>query len=703
MEDQSRLRFGNYDLVRRIDVGGMGEVYLARQRTAFDRKVAVKIIRSDLMHDLTARARFLREAEVSAHLQHEHILSLVEFGEAQGRLFIVTPYIEGGTLARHLQSGPLSLIEVHQLFVPLVQAVAYIHRRGVIHRDLKPTNILLDSQDGQIYVRLIDFGIASLQGGAASAPLTTAGNEVGTVAYMAPERLSGVAEPSNDIFSLGVILYQMLTGHFPTPHINHRLPQPLEYVVRGCIAPRPEERFAGAEEVLKAFERAYQYLMASPQEQQVPLATPAVTPGLSQGHVRRLSSMPSGSAMYHRQVFDDSLTQEEDEHELVSLLRDEEIPALELHAAEEFNRTDFEAPTTAFDDAKHQPQGKQHIAPPPSTRASQTRKHPRKRRGHPVLAIVSILIAIVLAIIAGLLYYGYQTVSAVSVSVNFGPKTQVINQVYTIKANPKMKDVNVTSKSMPAKSLISKKQASQTGQTTGQTNCIIGLFGCQQSVDASDVSNLVSQMKPALQRQITQDLRNQIAAAGGTQVGSISFHDVSSTPDPMVGAVSNTVTVTLVEQGNVGYIVKGDAQNLARQLLVKQVGEHYTLVHSTINIGEPVIQGVDSNGVVIIKIAAGAVELYQFPQAELQNIRHHLEGLTVTAAHTYIAQQPGVDLKTIAIHFTQGGGSTLPSDVQRIRVVNVASTTYPSFDLQKVPTPTLTATPTATGTSTANM
>src|SRR2546421_5304522 len=240
MEDQSRLRFGNYDLVHRIDVGGMGEVYLARQRTAFDRKVAVKIIRSDLMHDLTARARFLREAEVSAHLQHEHILSLVEFGEAQGRLFIVTPYIEGGTLARHLQSGPLSLIEVHQLFVPLVQAVAYIHRRGVIHRDLKPTNILLDSQDGQIYVRLIDFGIASLQGGAASAPLTTAGNEVGTVAYMAPERLSGVAEPSNDIFSLGVILYQMLTGHFPTPHMNHRLPQPLEYVVRGCIAPRPE-------------------------------------------------------------------------------------------------------------------------------------------------------------------------------------------------------------------------------------------------------------------------------------------------------------------------------------------------------------------------------------------------------------------------------------------------------------------------------
>src|SRR5437868_1549347 len=224
-EEQERWRFGNYDLVRRIDVGGMGEVYLARQRSAFGREVAIKIIRSDLVHDITARARFLREAEVSAHLKHEHILPLFEFGEDQGRLFLVTPYIEGGTLARRLQSGPLSLDEVRQLFVPLVQAIAYIHRRGVIHRDLKPTNILLDEQDGQIYVRLIDFGIATVQGRLASPPLTTAGNEVGTIAYMAPERLNGVAAPSNDIYSLGIILYEMLTGHIPMTEQRARIPQ----------------------------------------------------------------------------------------------------------------------------------------------------------------------------------------------------------------------------------------------------------------------------------------------------------------------------------------------------------------------------------------------------------------------------------------------------------------------------------------------
>src|SRR5438132_7366472 len=128
MEDQSLPRFGNYDLVRRIDVGGMGEVYLAHQLSAFGRVVAIKIIRSDLVHDMTARARFLREAEVSAHLKHEHILPLFEFGEDQGRLFLVTPYIEGGTLARGLESGLLCLAEVRQLFGPLCLSRVFFYR-----------------------------------------------------------------------------------------------------------------------------------------------------------------------------------------------------------------------------------------------------------------------------------------------------------------------------------------------------------------------------------------------------------------------------------------------------------------------------------------------------------------------------------------------------------------------------------------------
>src|SRR5579884_466145 len=129
MEEKSGTPFGNYELIRRIDVGGMGEVYLAHQLTAFEREVAIKIMRSDLVHDPLARERFKREAEVSAYLLHEHILTLIEFGEQDGRLFLVTPYVKGGTLAQRLRrEPPLALGEIYQLFKALVQAIAYIHK-----------------------------------------------------------------------------------------------------------------------------------------------------------------------------------------------------------------------------------------------------------------------------------------------------------------------------------------------------------------------------------------------------------------------------------------------------------------------------------------------------------------------------------------------------------------------------------------------
>src|SRR6266480_713795 len=678
MQEESLPRFGNYDLVRRIDVGGMGEVYLAHQRSAFGRDVAIKIIRSDLVHDVTARARFLREAEVSAHLKHEHILPLFEFGEDQGRLFLVTPYIEGGTLARHLKRGPLTLEEVHLLFVPLVQAVAYIHRRGVIHRDLKPTNILLDEEDGQLYMRLIDFGIASVQGSAASPPLTTAGNELGTIEYMAPERLSGIVAPSNDIFSLGVILYQMLTGKFPVGQQAPELPQPLEYVVCRCIANRPEDRFATADEVLQNFEQAYQLLMTSYQQSSRIISTP-VSPGQSSS--RHLSNALNRSS---NALVDENV--DIDERELVSLQHSGYIPvAIPQQSQSSFKREDYNAPTTRFDPVHHLGQlSVNEQSKPGKTLAS------GKRRS--LLPLLSAITAILVLAVIGTGYYTYQAVTATSVSVNISPQVHVINQVYTIKVNPTIQKADLTTMTIPARPLSSNDQSSMTGQTTGQVNCTFGFFGCQRGVSQNDVDSLVSQVQPKLEQEITRELENKTLSVSGKAVSPINFQMLSITSLPAVGEPGKTVTVTVQEQGSTGYILTNDVVHMAQQLVTRQAqqyGPNYLLLPTSITTGSPVIEGVDSS-LINIKIAAGCIVQYQFPPSELQAIPEGLKGRTLKDARNYLAHLRGVDPNTINIHFTQGKSETLPGDPQRIKIISIYPASLPPMHLQSIPTPTFT-------------
>lgn len=696
MEDQSSARFGNYDLIRPIDTGGMGEVYLAHQRSAFGRPVAIKIIRSDLVHDTTARARFLREAEVSAHLKHEHILPLFEFGEDQGRLFLVTPYIDGGTLARRLKSGSLSLFQVRQLFVPLVQAVAYIHRRGVVHRDLKPTNILLDEQDGQIYVRLIDFGIAMVQGRTASPPLTTAGNEVGTIAYMAPERLNGIAAPSNDIFSLGVILHQMLTGNLPLGDELDPLPPPLEYVVRRCIAANPEERFASADEALKNFERSYQALSSPPQRLPgIPPAPldPALTGSVSQ-----------------------KLATEQVRHETIALQHSGQVPAVSPVSAlpavsaehpavpQSFSRDDYGAPTTSFSPSKMP----QRAAPTPLPPPVSARGGRRQRRS--LLPLISAIMVVVLLAIGALAYLGYQAVTATAVTINFGPTVTPLEELYSLTATPSVQSVDITNSTIPVHVFTRNQTASQSGPTTGQVNCSLGVFGCQQGVAASDADTLVGQIQPDLERQIAQKLKGQIASAGGIQVTNIKYTVVSAIPTPAIGQPGTTVKVTMVEQGSVGYIVSADATSVARNALMKQVtqlGAHYTLLSNTVVIGRPVIQSINtSTGQVSLKIAASGVAIYQIPSAQLQSIRNSLKGMKVIDAQHFLANQTGIDPRTVAIHFTQGKSTMLPDNIASITIVPLNVSTYPPVHLKTVPSSNTTTptsdSPTVTPTLTAN-
>lgn len=643
MEKQSELRFGNYDLVRRIDVGGMGEVYLAKQRSAFDREVAVKIIREDLVHDLTARQRFLREAEVSSHLKHEHILPLYEFGEEQGRLFLVTPYIEGGTLARRLQNGPLPLSEVRQLFSALVNAVAYIHRRGVVHRDLKPSNILLDQgNEGHVYVRLIDFGIAKLQGTSASPPLTTGGNEMGTIAYMAPERLSGVAAPSNDIYSLGVILYQMLTGHLPIDEQGRPqwvpLPQPLDDVVHRCMASRIDERFGSAEEVLTAFERACQQM----------------------GMATRL--LPAENAI----------------PATASLQRSANVtPA--------FTPEDYSAPTTAVNAS--QIAGKSPTAPVAVGRSPGHSRGP----GKGPLALLIMMLAILL-LLAGSAVLAFQLLAIPTASIHFNPQVHLVSQVFQMTASTSVTSIDVASRSIPAKGFSESKTGSRTGPTTQSCDPFFG-FGCQQVVSTSDADRLGSQIQQSLEPQITHDLQRQLQALGATEVGSVQFSFASnSTVNPPIGSPSKTVTVTLTEQGHVYYFLNKDAHTLARQLLLQQMqtfGANYQPVDSTIRIGQPQVSYGDQQ--VFIQIAAAGDTEYHFPQSQLLSIQNHIKGMTVNSARGFIAGQTGVEPSSIAITFFSVGrekipaaGDRLPADVQHIQIMPNNLATLPSAPLPGV-------------------
>ncbi len=682
-QHEAGRRFGNYYLMERIDTGGMGEVYRAYQDTpAFKREVAIKIIRPDLANDLVARARFSREAEVSSQLKHEHILPLFDCGEENGLLFLVTPYIKGGTLARRLQSGPLSLSEVRQLFIPLVQAVAYIHRRGIVHRDLKPSNVLLDSDDenGEIYVRLIDFGIAKRSGAAASPPLTTAGHEMGTLAYMAPERLNGIAAPANDIYSLGVILYQMLTGRLPLGEARVPLLAPMEAVIRRCMAPDPDDRYASAAELLQGFEQACHALIR-------PTQTSNLT-GSQRPETRALEASADQAANPAGQTGQMGQTGQVAQWPVSP-------PQTQAGKIGLLDEADFAAPTVDFAHFNSMAPDQNRLVPAVAASSAQIAPPARpparnRKRKSPLFAIISVLIIFVLLIMAGLLFMEFPLVA--SANVNISPQVHVLREVYTITARPSQTGINVATRSIPADGKIESKTGSLSGQTTGEQCSFLGIV-CKQVVSFTDVANLTDQLRQTLIAQLSTDLDRQIQAMQVTAVGSKHFTDLSQSNNPDVGTPSKTVTVTLTEQGSVEYVSGTQAQKLAQLLLAQDAhkpGAGNVLMGATVQIGQPVIEGVDSQGIVTMRIAAAGVAEYQFPASLLQSLPNHLKGMTIQQARAYLAKQPGIDPQSITIHFTLGGGNTLPFSASQIKIIPINPAHLPSASLPSVPTPAVT-------------
>jgi|GEM_PF-610490 len=280
-------QLGNYTVTRRIRSGGMGAVYEGRQRSAFDRRVAIKVILGSYASDPEMRRRFAREAKTVARLHHPHILPLIEFGDEQGVLYLVMPFIEGGTLTGYLRRHLPEVHEVSAIFLQLLDAVEYAHEAGLIHRDIKSSNVLLEARrSGPPHAYLADFGLVrtispldrqeSQPGGrnpstpGVSIPLDQV---PGTPHYMAPEQTRGIITPASDIYALGVLLYQMLTGELPyndsddveviKQHLYAPVPNPrdadasipaeLGAVVEQAMAKRADERFATIGDFREAF------------------------------------------------------------------------------------------------------------------------------------------------------------------------------------------------------------------------------------------------------------------------------------------------------------------------------------------------------------------------------------------------------------------------------------------------------------------
>ena len=259
-----------YEVVQHIGQGGMADVFLAID-TILNRHVAIKILRSDQSTDAISILRFEREAQAATTLAHPNIVEIYDVGEYKNHHYIVMEYVAGKTLKKVIRDrAPLLNLEAVDTMKQLTSAVSEAHKRGIIHRDIKPQNVIVKS-DGSL--KILDFGIATAKG---SAQLTQANNVMGSVHYLAPELAKGEpASPQSDIYALGIVFYEMLTGDVPfkadqavqialqhmrepMPSVrkaNPNVPQSVENIIIRATAKNPRLRYQSCDEMLKDLEK----------------------------------------------------------------------------------------------------------------------------------------------------------------------------------------------------------------------------------------------------------------------------------------------------------------------------------------------------------------------------------------------------------------------------------------------------------------
>ncbi len=631
----------HYQIQRLLGRGGMAEVYLALD-TETQQDVAIKILAGSQAAYLE---RFRREAEAIDKLRHDHILPAIDYGDEEPWHFLVMPYVPDGTLRDLLQKGPIAPENATDLLDQIADALQFAHEHGIIHRDIKPSNILL--QDDR-YIYLADFGLAKAIED--SRELTQSGVLLGTPEYMAPDLADGPATTSTDIYALGVLLYQMVTGRVPfvadTPvavywkqireqpqppsQVNPDLTPAIDRVIMHALNKDPQKRYQNARELATAFRQALkepapdassphqEFIHARRVRQKLedlptpPFSTPSTPPNISPHRFVRKARRMRGSQKKLILSNDPTATPEavKVKRRRAQLKEEGELPPLPLRQPE----------PVVVQEPISKPSGTQFRPPSPE----QTRKHNRLAT---IIVSAGLLLFVVLPM--SYLYYAFKTQSSQTTHISNATNTPTPQQPTAppMQQDPATRAMAAQSAILNSKPLLVDSLAGDTANrwTVDGTRCLFNAGGYYVDVPQPDYLQPCPLLQPAVSNTAAQvDVR----LLSGNSVGILfrlsgdQFYDFEITNQNQfffrrhdVGATSNAYYFYLIKNTFSNAILPAGQKNT---LLIIAHDSDFRLYINGSFVGEAQDSNYSSGQ---LALAAGTPDTTPTGQAKFTNLK----------------------------------------------------------------------------------